>query len=119
MRRPFSILIVALFTLAPLSALLPGGSDAQLPACCRRNGKHHCAMMAAMAAPPSGTTWFAAPDRCPLYGAGHLFPAPIFALPHSPATPSLIASLLSPAPSSPAILYRFSTPSSRGPPSAC
>jgi hypothetical protein len=119
MRRPLSILIVALFVMGPLSVLLPGGTDAQLPACCRRHGKHHCAMFAAMAAPPPGSTWFVAPNHCPLYSAGLLAPVPVFALTHAPAAPGTIATLLTPALSSSSILSRSSTPSSRGPPQAC
>jgi len=118
MRRPLSILIVALFVMGPLSVLLPGGTELQLPACCRRHGKHHCAMMAAMAAPPSGTTWIIAPNRCPLYNPGHLAPVPVFALAHAPAAPALAATLLIPAHSSYATRHRSSIPSSRGPPSA-
>ncbi|MGB8096140.1 MAG: hypothetical protein WCF17_03220, partial [Terracidiphilus sp.] len=100
MRRPLSILIVALFAVGPLSVLLPGGTELQLPACCRRHGKHHCAMYAtmaaAMAAPPPGTFWLIAPNRCPLYNAGHLAPVPVFALAHAPAAPGLVAALLIP-----------------------
>ena len=46
MRRSTSIVLLALFSyllIAPLSA-----SDSNLPACCRRNGKHHCAMRSAL-----------------------------------------------------------------------
>jgi hypothetical protein len=118
MRRPLSILIVALFLAGPLSVLLPGGTDAQLPACCRRHGKHHCAMFAAMAAPPAGETWFVAPNHCPLYSAGILAPVPVFALAHAPAAPGAAASFLIPAHSSSSILSRPSIPSSRGPPQA-
>lgn len=45
MRRTFATLLVMVFSLpllAPLFAATPG--EAQLPACCRRDGKHHCAM---------------------------------------------------------------------------
>jgi hypothetical protein len=37
------LLIVSLPWFAPLAASTP---DSGLPACCRRDGKHHCAMMA-------------------------------------------------------------------------
>lgn len=119
MRRPLSILIVALFAIGPLAVLLPGGTDAKLPACCRRHGKHHCVMNTAMAAPSSGTAWFAPPSRCPLYGVGQLFPAPVFALPHAFTAPGLAATLLIQPPSSFAALHRPNAPSSRGPPAAC
>ena len=118
MRRHLSILIVALFFLAPLSALLPSSAEAQLPACCRRHGAHHCAMFAAMAAPPPGTRWLIAPNRCPLYNSGHLAPVPVFALSHSPAAPALHAALLTSPHATAATLIRPSIPSSRGPPPA-
>jgi hypothetical protein len=50
MRRGFSILLMLLFGLAPLAPALDGSDDAGLPACCRRNGAHHCAMNARAAA---------------------------------------------------------------------
>jgi hypothetical protein len=49
MRRALAILLLAGFSLpliAPLFASRP--AEASLPACCRRDGKHHC-MLAAMA----------------------------------------------------------------------
>ncbi len=119
MRRPLSILMVALFVAGPLSVLLPGGAELQLPACCRRHGAHHCAMFAAMAAPPPGSSWLIAPDRCPLYNAGHLAPVPVFALSHAPAAPGFAATFLIPAHSFFATLSRPAIPSSRGPPQAC
>lgn len=45
MRRAFAAVLVLVFSfplIAPALASVPG--DAQLPACCRRGGKHHCAM---------------------------------------------------------------------------
>ena len=44
MRRGFSIFLILLFGLGPLSALVDGSEDASLPPCCRRHGAHHCAM---------------------------------------------------------------------------
>lgn len=66
MRRILAITLLLLFALpaiAPLFALSPN-SDANLPACCRRNGKHHC-MMPAQAL--SGTNVAAPPMKCPFY----------------------------------------------------
>jgi len=119
MRRPLCILIVALFLLGPLSVLLPGGTELQLPACCRRHGAHHCAMYAAMAAPPPGACWLIAPNRCPLYNPGHLAPVPVFALSYAPAAGSQVATFLIPVRGTSATLLRPTAPSSRGPPSAC
>ncbi len=70
MRRGFSIFLILLFGLGPLSAFVDGSEDASLPACCRRNGAHHCAMamqMAAMARIPDPHPAFSAPLTCPYY----------------------------------------------------
>lgn len=117
MRRPLSILIVALFLLAPLSALIPGAADAQLPACCRRHGAHHCAMGAMSA--PANSHQIAAPSHCPLYRAGHLAPTPVFALALAPAAAGFMATRLVPAYSASAIFHRSRILPARGPPSAC
>jgi len=47
MRRLLAMLLLAAFGLpavAPALALAPS-EDAHIPACCRRNGAHHCAML--------------------------------------------------------------------------
>lgn len=50
--------------LSPLALLVKSDSESNLPACCRRDGKHHCAMMAA-ATEPSGKRFQARPEACP------------------------------------------------------
>lgn len=68
MRRGFSILLVLLFGLGPLSAALGASEDSTLPACCRRHGEHHCAMEISSNSATSGSTpSFTAPPRCPLF----------------------------------------------------
>jgi hypothetical protein len=44
MRRSIAISLLLLFGLMPIAPLFAPDADANLPACCRRNGKHHCAM---------------------------------------------------------------------------
>jgi hypothetical protein len=89
MRRLLSIALVALLGLPSVMALLPGSDEARLPACCRRDGAHHCAMSAAMMARmmeyDSRAPGFSAPSHCPFYPA-HASPAtaPQFALARSP-----------------------------------
>ncbi len=64
-----ALLLVFSFTLiAPLLALGQTG-EANLPACCRKNGKHHCAMsmVERTVAKKSGTQVGAPPEKCP-YG---------------------------------------------------
>ena len=70
MRRGFSIVLVLFFAFGPLSALVDGSDDASLPACCRRNGAHHCAMAAESMATRSRhaldpRTAVSAPVTCP------------------------------------------------------
>ena len=64
MRRRFAILLLALFSFSLLSPAFGGDSEANLPACCRRSGKHHCSMGAD--APRSGVA-FTANGKCPNY----------------------------------------------------
>lgn len=71
MRRGLSILFVLLFGFGPLAATLQAAEDAQLPACCRRNGSHHCAMSGESTAKivrhsPADPA-FATPAHCPMY----------------------------------------------------
>jgi hypothetical protein len=70
MRRGFSILLILLFGLGPLSATVEADDDAHLPACCRRHGAHHCAMSmetAAATVQPRSTPVVSAPLTCPYY----------------------------------------------------
>ena len=49
-RRIFSISLLLLFMLPLVSPLFAASTaDMNVPACCRRNGKHHCMMRAAIA----------------------------------------------------------------------
>jgi hypothetical protein len=72
MRRLSSILLFAAMLLPQATAVLLSGapSDAGLPACCRRNGKHHCSMSAEARAKMSQMTSekrFGAPlEKCPM-----------------------------------------------------
>jgi len=122
MRRGFSIVLMLVFGLMPLSPLIDGSEDVNLPACCRRHGAHHCAMnMAAMRAmmATDRTPGFAAPLTCPYYpSAANAMSTPPPALTVSTASVAVLAAQpygASAAPAAPA-----STPgrshSGRGPP---
>jgi len=81
MRRLLSTLLLAIFGLSPAISALPADAlasgwasewisgwtgkvdQSRLPACCRRNGKHHCAMGAM--AHSGGETAVTANDPCP------------------------------------------------------
>lgn len=82
MRRGFSIFLILMFGLGPLSWLIDGSEDANLPACCRRHGAHHCVVAAMAAQAQSGSTpTVSAPITCPSYpGAIALLSTPAQAL---------------------------------------
>jgi hypothetical protein len=81
MRRGVSILLLAFFLLGSLPEAL-GDNDAGLPACCRRNGTHHCSMARLRAAIlASGQPIVTAPPTCPSYpGDNALTTAPLHGL---------------------------------------
>jgi hypothetical protein len=63
------LLLFSLPLISPVLALA-AGTDANLPACCRRNGAHHCIMKLHQAdSSGHGTTLSALPQRCPAYPA--------------------------------------------------
>jgi hypothetical protein len=64
-RRLLAISLLALFAL-PFALPLFGANaaEAELPVCCRRNGKHHCEMMREMAA-QQGSSMSTVGERCP------------------------------------------------------
>ena len=61
------LLLLLLPLIWPLFAA--SAAEANLPACCRRQGKHHCAMSAGLAgsADPGGVWFTAAQEKCPCY----------------------------------------------------
>jgi len=71
-RRALSIVLLLLFSaplILPLLALTVS-SEMNLPACCRRNGAHHCMMKAPPTESDSAATNLSAiPQRCPAYPA--------------------------------------------------
>jgi len=78
MRRAFATLLVLVFSLPLIApAFASGPDDAQLPACCRRGGKHHCAMNMEVGNIPS--RFHVASEKCPYspFAPTHLL------LPHS------------------------------------
>jgi len=69
-RRLLALSLLLLFSFplaAPLFAL-SASSEANLPACCRRNGAHHCQMkMQETGTAAQQTTAFSTPMKCPSY----------------------------------------------------
>jgi hypothetical protein len=55
MRRVWAVMLVVLFSLSLIGpAISAANPESNLPACCRRDGKHHCAMMTMRSATSSG-----------------------------------------------------------------
>lgn len=107
-----------LLSAADLTApFLMADAQAALPPCCRRDGKHHCAMMDMIDG--DGSPKFA-PSRCPLYSR-HVVVATVEQA-AAPAEIAIVGGLVftRPAPSAQTeILYRISYARSRqerGPP---
>jgi hypothetical protein len=73
MRRTWATLLLSLFSfslIAPAVASLD--AETNLPACCRRNGVHHCSILKNSAGPSRGNRLQDAP--CPSFPSGKGFP---------------------------------------------
>lgn len=124
MRRGFSILLIAIFSLGPLTALSSASEEASLPACCRRNGKHRCARASEMTAAavsmaPGGRPVWNAPQHCPYFPQNATVRnAPVHALTvSSPGVPMLLARARRVGASRPEPLFNPVNPlAGRGPP---
>jgi len=66
-RRLLAILLLAVFSLPYASVLFAEeGAEASLPVCCRKNGKHHCAMtQIESAGAPQGERINVVAEKCP------------------------------------------------------
>jgi hypothetical protein len=67
MRRILAITLFAVFALpviVPL-AFAPASTESLLPACCRRDGKHHCAVMAMLETQSQQPAFGGQPAPCP------------------------------------------------------
>lgn len=66
-----SALVLAFFSPLIAPAFTASARDAGLPACCRRNGKHHC-MMYRMAMGLEPSPYRTVADKCPYSPFAHL-----------------------------------------------
>ena len=92
MRRAFAATLVLIFSLPLIAPVLVSASAAsQLPACCRRSGKHHCAMSMEMG--NISTHDRSVSEKCPFSDFAHtpLMRPHAFPTPLSSATTSLAA----------------------------
>ena len=114
MRRFVSIVFLLLCSLGPLSALLPGSEESQLPACCRRHGAHHCMM--ALAEQAGGGHVVTAPARCPRYHRVSAATAGVYTPSTGLGVARAIEAAAIPAGSQTIALRRAWTEGNRGPP---
>jgi hypothetical protein len=74
MRRVCAALLLSLFSFSLIGPALFADGNSKLPACCRKDGKHHCSM-ANMEEQGSDAAIKSAGSKCPLFPAGGVFPA--------------------------------------------
>ena len=75
MRRLVAMPLLALFSLSLISpAVSVSSAESNLPECCRREGKHRCAMPESGSDPASGPVWQAA--KCSSFPAHAAVPKP-------------------------------------------
>ncbi|HWZ31332.1 MAG TPA: hypothetical protein VNX18_08370 [Bryobacteraceae bacterium] len=67
MRRFLASLLLALFTIPLIVPALHANGDSSLPECCRRGGKHHCAMSDMAQESPGAPSVKAIQAKCPLF----------------------------------------------------
>jgi hypothetical protein len=98
MRRLLSLVLLAAFLLPMAAPLLALGQDpeANLPACCRRHGKHHCAMLIEMQKRADQASYIGA--ICPHFPQHALVAtaAPHLLAVHAPQSTAAFAAALSP-----------------------
>jgi hypothetical protein len=74
MRRALALFLLSLFSFPLIAPILAAESRPGLPACCRRDGKHHCALTDRQDS-PAGPSARATLPKCPQYPQGGTVPA--------------------------------------------
>ncbi|MBV9037634.1 MAG: hypothetical protein JO182_24295 [Acidobacteriaceae bacterium] len=67
MVRAVAHLLLAVFSLGLIAPAFNNGPESKLPACCQRNGKHHCAMSEAIHTDAHGPALNTYRQKCPFY----------------------------------------------------
>jgi len=86
-------LLLALFSFTLMVPWLPADSEAKLPPCCRRDGKHGCGMKMKSAPASTGVALREA-SRCSMFGKGSATPAAdrVFVIPQSQMVATVLTS---------------------------
>jgi hypothetical protein len=74
MRRALATFLLAVFSFPLIAPAVFADAESNLPECCRRGGKHRCAMMIGEA-PATGVSFRSIQPRCPLYPGAPATPA--------------------------------------------
>ena len=123
MRRVPAILLVFVFSFSLIGPALFVDAESNLPACCRRDGKHHCGMTDRDMAetPSSGAAVDALRAKCPFFpSGGAVLPQPGAALlaASQPAGISIVSQIAAPAQAEAGYRISFNRfHQKRGPPS--
>jgi hypothetical protein len=72
-RRALASLLLVLFSFPLIEPAIVSDAPSQLPACCKRNGAHHCDMSSGDAE-TQGSAIQAIRPKCPYYPATAVFP---------------------------------------------
>src|SRR5690348_10828468 len=84
------MLLLAVFSFPLIGAALASSpADSDLPACCRRDGKHHCGMGESKPGSQAGSAWQSA--RCPSFPSVKALPSAHDAAGVTPPTNGIIA----------------------------
>jgi hypothetical protein len=78
MRRALSLFLLLVFSFPLIAPAVFADAASNLPECCRRGGKHHCAMTLDDAS-STGVAFRSTQARCPLYPGSPSSPACQFA----------------------------------------
>jgi hypothetical protein len=70
MRRKIALSLVLMFSWMLIAPLFTPDAEASLPACCRRNGKHHCMMHMMERLGGNEKSFTSVSEKCPSFPAG-------------------------------------------------
>ena len=67
MRRTIALALMMMFSLTLIAPLFGPDADANLPPCCRRNGKHHCMMRMVQRLSDNQKAFTSVSEKCPCF----------------------------------------------------
>jgi hypothetical protein len=120
LRRTFASLLLCLLTIPAIVQTVTATAGADLPECCRRDGKHHCAMDST-SAQADGPSLSAFQQKCPLFPrastAASSAPSVLYVPSPGAIAPQTVTSALHESSQAAATAFFGSSVLKRGPPS--